>query len=274
VSNLFGVVRRSVLQLSIASSLIAAPAAALSLFNPTVLVTIDGLPVGTLSCGPLGFVCDELGIATLVEDLTFTSLTGDSVTLNRLLPDGTPFMLDPDPQIVYSSTITDIGAPSTFSFVFSQAIVATAAPGLADHTMSSNTTDGSTNGAPVTAAAAPFGVPVDPDGIPEIAKYTLSTNGGVTLVSAAFDLGPSFVAATGSTSQGPYVEGGSGPLGAGSYNFMRVDVNVTLGGGGDRYAFNGRASIVEDVVVPEPRTGALVALGFVALAVRRRSRAA
>ena len=272
MSNLLAVVRKSAVQLLIASSLIASPATALDIFNPTILVSIDGLPVGTLSCGPLSLICDELGIATLPLDLTFTSLTGDSVTLNRLLPDGSLFMLDPDPQIVYSSTITDIGAPSTFSFVFSQAIVLTPAPGLADHTMSSNTTDGSTNGAPVTAAAAPLGIPVDSDGIPEIAKYSLSTNGGATLVSAQLDLGPSFVAPTGSTSQGPYVQGGAGPLGAGSYNFMRVDVNVTLGGGGDRYAFNGRASIEQDVLVPEPGTGALLGLGLVTLAARRRTR--
>jgi hypothetical protein len=227
--------------------------------------------MGSLACGELGgLLCDALGIATLPIDVTWISLDGDSVTLNHLLPDGTPFQLDPDPQIVYSSTITDIGAPSTFNFVFSQAIVPTLAPGLADHTMSSNTTDGSTNGVTVNPAAAPGIIPLDTDGIPEIAKYTLSTDGGATFVNAGYDIGPAFAAPTGSTAQGPYLAGGSGPLAAGAYNFMRVDVNVSLSGGGDRYAFNGRASIEQDANVPEPGTASLLALGVLALGLRAR----
>src|SRR5262249_60385159 len=104
----------------------------------------------------------------------------------------------PDPRITYRGTIVDIGAPSTFNFIFAQAIVNTAAPGIASNTLSSNTTDGNGNGVLVTPAAPPGIIPVDSDGIPEIAKYTVSLDGGSTFLSAGLDSGHRFNDAPGS----------------------------------------------------------------------------
>lgn len=163
----------------------------------------------------------------------------------------------------------DFGAPSGFGFIFLQPIVATGAPGLVSHTHSSSTTD---NGAPlgtsVTAVAPPLGIPVDGDLIPEIAVYTLSTNGGVTYLNAGIDLSPSFVGASPSGTQGPFNAGPIAGPGVGAYNLMRVDVNFSMTGNQDAYTFNGTAT-----VIPEPGTLALLGLGLagIALAVRRSS---
>ena len=174
--------------------------------------------------------------------------------------------LDPDPQIIYAASVIDFGAPTTFGFVFSQAIVPTPAPGLVTHSHSSSTTDGGADGVSVTAAAPPAGIVVDSDGNPEIAVYNLSQNSGASFLSAQLDLSPSFAAGTGSQTQGPFNPATiAGPAGAGSYDLMRVDVNSSMNGGNDAYTFNGIAT-----VVPEPGTGALLALGLLALALPRR----
>ena len=123
--------------LVLGSVLCAGPVAAVT-SDPWIGIYADGVLAGSLSCG-LGLLCDNsLGIATLLGDWTVVTLGGDVITLDGTGPDAT--MLDPDPQIVYGSTVIDNGAPSTFNFVFSQAIVATAAPGIVSHTLSSNTT--------------------------------------------------------------------------------------------------------------------------------------
>ena len=138
----------------------------------------------------------------------------------------------------------DFGAPSTFGFIFIQPIVATAAPGTATHTHSSSTTGGGGSTTPVTAAATPGGIGVDGDATPEIAVYSLSTNGGTTWLNVGLDLSPSFIGAARSGVQGPFNEGPvAGPAGSGSYDSMRVDVNFTMGGGNDAYTFNGEATI-------------------------------
>jgi hypothetical protein len=250
--------------------LCAGPARALE-SEPWIGIYADGVLAGSLSCG-LGLLCDNpLGIATLLTDWTVVTLGGDVITLDGTGEDAT--MLDPDPQIVYGSTVIDNGAPTTFNFVFALGIVATAAPGVVSHTLSSNTTDGAGGGGvTASAAAAPAGIQLDSDGIPEISKYNLSLDGGTTFLSADHDLQAGFFSgAPGTSTQGPYTEGGAGPSTAGNfYNFMRVDVNVSLSGGGDRYGFNGKATIEEDANVPEPTTGALLGLGLIGFALRKR----
>jgi hypothetical protein len=165
--------------------------------------------------------------------------------------------------------VIDFGAPSVFGFIFGQAIAPTAAPGFVEHSESSSTTDGGgAAGTPVTALAPPGGIPVDADGITEQFVYTLSQNGGTTFLNAGLDIRPSFVGASPSDTQAAINLGPiAGPAGAGSYNFMRVDVNFSMAGNQDAYTWNGIAT-----VVPEPATAALFGLGLggLALAGRRR----
>jgi hypothetical protein len=173
---------------------------------------------------------------------------------------------DPDPQIVYAASVIDFGTPTNFGFVFSQAIVPTTAPGTVSHSHSSSTTDGGVDGVSVTALAPPAGIVVDGDANPEIAVYNLSQNGGTSFLSAQLDLSPTFAAGSGSQTQGPFNPASiAGPAGAGSYDFMRVDVNFGMNGGQDAYTFNGIVT-----VIPEPSTAALLGLGLAALAIRRR----
>jgi hypothetical protein len=179
-------------------------------------------------------------------------------------------VLDPDPSITYSFAVTDFGAPSTFGFIFSQPIGLTSTPGVVDASLSGSTTNG--GGLPglvtVTPAAAPGIIPLDGDLIPEIAVYTLSTNGGATFLNAGLDLGPAFASnpLLVSDTYGPFSGGPiAGPAGAGSYNTMRVDVNFTLSGGSDAFTANGSAT-----VIPEPGTLALLVGGLLALAAAGR----
>ncbi|MBW2271349.1 MAG: PEP-CTERM sorting domain-containing protein [Deltaproteobacteria bacterium] len=233
----------------------AGSAAAVAITPPTAQLVIDGdrdnataIPVSENSDG------------TFFIENWQSSTAEYSISLNA--------GFDPDPDIVYAGSVIDFGAPTSFGFIFSQGIVATATPGSVFHTHSSSTTVGSGGSTPVSALAPPLGIPVDGDAIPEIAVFTVSINGGASYLNAGLDLSPSFVGASPSDNQGPFTEGFiAGPAGAGIYDAMRVDVNFGMAGGSDAYTFNGKAS-----VIPEPHTAALLAFGLcgVAAVTRRR----
>jgi hypothetical protein len=177
--------------------------------------------------------------------------------------DLTQVVFDPDPMITYNFALIDFGTPSSFQLVFSQGIAATAAPGVATHDLAGS----SATGASLTPNAPLAGVPVDSDGTPEIAVLTLSIDGGVNLVNAGLDLGPAatipVAGVYGSFAEGPV----GGPLGAGSYNFMRVDVSFGLGGGSQAFSASGLATIV----TPEPSAALLLCTGLLFGALRRTS---
>jgi hypothetical protein len=128
---------------------------------------------------------------------------------------------------------------------------------------------GSTNGGDspgpvhVQQLAAPGGIPIDTDGIPEIEVFNLSTNGGATLSNAGIDLGqtwdsdPLLTSDTYPAENSPII---AGPIGSGLYNFMRVDVNLSITNGGDEVNAFGSAR-----VVPEPDVAALIGLGLIGL---------
>ncbi len=244
--------------------LLLAPTPALAVTVATM--TVDGgLPVAIAATG-----VDSEG-ATFWENITVSNPGFNSsdpndpanewqITLNAYM--------DPDPQIIYAMSVIDFGAPSVFGFIFGQSIVSTPAPGVVSHSESSSTTDGGADGVTVTALAPPAGIPVDGDAITEQFVYNVSQDGGTTFLNAGQDIRASFVGATPSDTQAAINLGPSpGPAGAGSYDFMRVDVNFMMGGGQDAYTFNGVAT-----VVPEPATAALlgIGLGGLALAGRRR----
>jgi hypothetical protein len=177
-------------------------------------------------------------------------------------------VFDPDPSINYAFDVTDFGGASNFNLLFTQPIVLTPAPGVATHDLS-GTTIHATLPVTVTPNPPPVVVPVDTDGIPEIAVYTLSTNGGVTLLNADLDLGPMFVGAPPSSPYGPFSEGPvGGPAAVGSYDFMRVDVNFGLEGGARRFQGSGTAS----VVAPEPSMLSMLASSLALLGLRLRLR--
>jgi PEP-CTERM motif len=226
---------------------LATPAAAATIV-PSVGIVVDGVLVSTINAQP----DPDGGDGWIIDQAKWGSeLLGAEITVSAFL--------DPDPSILYAASVIDFGAPSTFGFIFIQPIVATAAPGVATHTHSSSTTGGGGSTAPVTAAAPPGGISVDGDATPEIAVYSLSTNGGTTWLNAGMDLSPSFVGAAPSDTQGPFNEGPiAGPAGSGSYDAMRVDVNFAMAGGTDAYTFNGEATIN----VPEPSVAALLAVGL------------
>ncbi len=251
-----------------ALSLLIFPAAA---FAESTFVSLS-VSDGTLLSVPLQVLDEEEGI------LGALGWTASNVGYNPNDPNDPAndwsmtlnIVLDPDPQIVYAMSVLDFGAPTTFGFIFQQVIAATGAPGLVSHSHSSSTTagGGAIDTTPVTAVAPPGGIPVDVDGTPEIAVYTLSQNACATFINAQLDLSPSFVGAGPSAVQGPFNPPPiAGPAGAGSYNCMRVDVNFMMAGGNDAYTFNGIAE-----VVPEPGTAALLGLGLGGLAFLGRRR--
>jgi hypothetical protein len=251
----------SYLRASLASAAVALPVAwapvhaSADSIAPTLSLLVDGSPVGSVTP-----VLDTTTGQWIVENYTWSNGEGQ-ITLNAAL--------DPDPQIVYAASVIDFAGPSVFGFVFGLPIVATPAPGIVTHSESSSTTDGGGGGTPVTALA-PIGIPVDGDLATEQFVYTLSQDGGATLLNAGLDIRGSFVGASPSDAQAAINLGPiAGPAGAGFYNFMRIDVNFSMTGGSDAYTFNGIAT-----VVPEPATAVLFGLGLGGLALfgRRRSR--
>jgi hypothetical protein len=232
------------------------PASALAVpVGPTVEVTLDGVVIGN----PVAVEDPNTGI-WFVESWSHSSAEGQ-IFLS--------LEMDPDPQLVYAIAVTDFGGPSVFGFSFGLPIMPTAAPGIVTHSESSSTSDPSgVGGTPVTALGPPGGIPVDSDGVTEQFVYTLSQNGGVTFLNAGLDIRPSFVGVSPSDIQAAINLGPiAGPAGAGFYDFMRVDANFSMGGGGDIYTWNGIAT-----VVPEPGTAALFGLGLGGLALLGRRR--
>jgi len=186
--------------------------------------------------------------------------------------------LDGDPTVTFGGSTVNFGAtPTNFGYVFSQAITPTAASGTASSSFSGSTNKG--GGAPGTVTIAPApppaGIPQDGLGSNDaIMVYNLSTDGGATWLNPGIDLGPAFASnpTRVSDTYGPYNSPSvSGPAASGTYNTMRVDVNFSLSGGGDRFTWNGNATIVQTAATPEPSTVGLLALGMVGIGwVRRR----
>jgi hypothetical protein len=198
-----------------------------------------------------------------VEDFVFSNAEAE-IVINSLV-------LDPDPSILYDFNVTDFGAPSNFASTFTQPIIPTAAPGLATHTLSGSNPS-ATLPVTMTPVPPPVLVPVDGDLATEIAVYTLSTNGGITLLNVGLDLGPAFVAAPPGAVYGAFAEGPvGGPAAVGLYNWMQVNLNFALDGNNHRFAGSGEATIVA-APAPEPSSLWTLGSGLALLGLRLRSR--
>jgi hypothetical protein len=180
--------------------------------------------------------------------------------------------LDPDPVMAFGGAVFDFGAPSTFSFTFIMPLSPLVPnPSLVFDSFSGSVVNGPTAGnVTVTALAPPFG-PVDPDGDGdlEIQVYSLSDDGGATWKNVGLDAGPTMVFPLGASNADVYPTINQGfvanPALGGPWTHMRADINFGLSGGGDIFTFSGRK-----VLVPEPGTLCILALGLVAGALVRR----
>ena len=156
------------------------------------------------------------------------------------------------PYIAYGIAIIDTGAPSTFSFAFSEPAELTYCL-MASSSMSMSTTDGGNDGVTVTAVAPPSGIFEDIDGITEVQVSTASD--GQNRINLRADLGgPLFHTLKQSDTWGPFEEGMSPcpDFSADKWNSMRIDVNFLASGGGDAITLNGRSSTEgNDMVCPE-----------------------
>ena len=190
-----------------------------------------------------------------------------TVTINSLV-------FDPDPSIVYGvSVLNNTGGFLSFAFLFSQSITLTPTPGVVNTSIQGGTTNaGSSGSVTINPLAPPLGIPVDSDGNTEIHVFNLSNanDGGATLTNAELDLGPSFTSTVHPSDSYPAINSPeiAGPLNTGNYDFMRLDVNFEVTGGGDRATLSGSAR-----VVPEPATAVLIALGLLGIGYVGRPRA-
>jgi hypothetical protein len=205
-----------------------------------------------------------------------TALDGPGYSLEVLVI-LTPYYDVPNdiaPNIDWSFHVANDTADAlSLSFIFFQDITATPAPGVVNTSYRAGTTNGGESPGPVTIQQlpAPGGIPTDGDAFNEIHVSNLSVNGGTTLVNMGLDLGQTFNSNPALTSDTYPAENSpliAGPLGAGSYNFMRTDVNLSVTNGGDEANAFGTSR----VNVPEPQAAALVGLGLVALGYAGRRR--
>jgi hypothetical protein len=242
------------------------------------LVTGLALPI-TASAAPMGFLPaptdgslvspgwtrDQLAAAGLaldprvfgastwqVRENTSLGVTGrlyvlnDDLTLNDgdLLHAGSFIYYSANPVLNYAFHITDSGAPSSFGFMMTAAIVP---PALGLHDIrvdfAAGLSDGGTDGVGFTPLAPPTGIPVDADGIPEAQVFTFnrSADPAGVWINAGHDLGRAASLATfGMLTEGPSTERRDFLQ---PWDEWRFDLNFTGTGGGDAYGIVGRAEI-------------------------------
>jgi hypothetical protein len=219
----------------------------------TIAVSIHGGPSVPV---PVFFTDGEWRIGTGPNDEQFFHQTAEGSV--RMFG-----ALDPDPMITFASTAIDIGAPSSFSFSY----VLPLAPVVNNPSVVKDSFGGSVAGSnvTVTALAPPAGIPVDADGIDEVQVFTLSDDNGATWQNVGLDLMPDTSVPGLGGSVGAFNEGPIATIAGGPWTHMRADINFSLTGGGDIFAFNGAK-----ILVPEPGTLGLLWIVFAAFCMGRR----
>ena len=162
--------------------------------------------------------------------------------------------LDSDPSISYGLSVTDDGAPSTYSFTFSVPIMTIGFPNTVATSIAGAMVDLTGDGCSITPVGA----------LVQVAELGIPSQ----LYGA---VGPGFTYPSGGTgalyTYGAYATGpGSGP-GPGPWTTLSLKVDFTTSGNGDVLVLAGFASIV-----PEPNSCCLLGIGFVGLMVGKRHR--
>jgi hypothetical protein len=214
----------------------------------TAVMTADGIPYDV----PLLFD-DEAGIwevgyyddfGNKVDEITFSRPGEWECTIKG--------SIDPDPAHDFTNTVTDLGAPSMFTFaVTSPMVPAIGFPNSVNASLVGGLTDLTSNGVSVA--------PVAPN------THLLISRVGAPLTSMGVDVG---LAESGIGTYGPYTAGPIPGPGPGPWTTLDTSLAFTLSGGGDTFVYT-----LHSEIVPEPSTfllagiGGLVALGYV---IRRR----
>lgn len=214
-----------------------------------VQVIIDGVR-SDLFCAGIG-ANGDFALDGLDGELNLSNLAGELLgTVNMLSFGG-----NVDPSLGYAIAVTDFGAPSTFSFVFSTPVVS-AAYGQAFQTFSASLTD----------AAAGDGASATPVA-PETNIQRAFAGVGAATVNLGVDVGPACIDPPGAPSSASCPASEATALFAPTvYDILSVRVDFTGSGGGDLISMNGRADLLELNDVPEPSSSLTIGLGFMAMA--------
>ncbi len=175
-------------------------------------------------------------------------------------------LLDPDPSIAYAIGVTDLGAPSGFSFIFGTPIVAVGSPNAVSGSIVGGLTDFTGDGVSLT---------------PLFSKVQASEV-GFPLTSTGVDVGDAVTAGAGSPgalyTYGAFSSGSISGPGPGPWTWLQMSSSFMLSGGSDSAALTGFTSIDPGPPrppVPEPTSLALVAGGLLSMAImgakRRRA---
>jgi hypothetical protein len=177
-----------------------------------------------------------------------------------------------DPSIAYGVAVTDFGAASTFTIVFSTPIQPTANPTEVDASIAGGLTDFTGNGVTITPALAD----ADGDGVAELQRFEV--NDDDEEFNAGVDVGPQQIFAAGPAGAHHTYQFGDGPidgppLPAGPFTSLVTTLSFSLSGDGDIAALTGFTQILQVPLIPEPSTLVLAGLGALGLVVAARRRA-
>ncbi len=228
-----------------------AQGASAAVIAPSLQVSVDGYEY------QVPVVRHPDGSDKWIVDNYYMDAGGDHMMINATL--------DPDPSIAWGISVTDFGAPSSFSFTFTSPIVPTSSPTTVTASLTGGMTDNTGNGISMTPTQANL------DGDLFLELQTSATGIGGPTTNMGVDVGTGFSAPAGlpgalhnylSQVAGPQLGPSGGPFDVLSSTF------AFLGSGdGDIYSMTGFASIE---TVPEPGMIGLMMLVAPVLVRRRK----
>jgi hypothetical protein len=209
---------------------------------PTLGMTVDGTYVAIPAFNTTIGGKPVFGIGTS-EDQPYYTYGGESYGWWSRVSG----YVDPDPVISLTVSVTDFGAPSSFSFGTSQAIAVTG-----PSTVTASISGGLSNsGTDTSVSVTPFGQP-----------KLLAASVGNPVTSLGVDVGDAQTNTGGATTfaYGPF--NAADPSFPGDWTLLGLDLKFTGSGDGDGYAFTGIATINSIEPVPLPAALPLFAAGL------------